>query len=263
MRIILTGKNSYIGNNIRKCLVSSGYEAQCVSVRKDFSFKDADVVIHCAALVHKKEEDYKKEYENVNFILAKEAALKAKAQGVRHFIFISTMAVYGVDEGEINRNTPLFPKTLYGKSKLKAEEYIMSLRSDEFKVTIVRPPMVYGKNCPGNFARLEKLAHITPVIPDTGNKKSLIYIGNLAFFIRDIIRGEKEGTFMPMDGEYVSTAKIMKYISVKPVSKAIGLIKYIPFSVVRKAFGTLYYGEDVASKVDYFDVENAVRESVQ
>lgn len=263
MRIILTGKNSYIGRNTRDYLISHGYEAECVSVREDVSFKGADVVVHCAAIVHKREGEYRDEYENVNFLLTKKLADKAKAEGVSQFIFMSTMAVYGVAEGEINENTPTEPKTLYGKSKLKAEKYVMSLNCDSFKTAVIRPPMVYGPKCPGNFERLKKIAEITPLIPDTGNRKSLIYMGNLAYFIGDIIKNKKDGIYMPMDGEYVSTAKLMKYISHKPVSKILGMVKLLPLGVVKKAFGTLYYSESIAQKINYVSVEEAVRSSVK
>lgn len=263
MRIILTGENSYVGRNTRDYLISQGYDAQCVSVREDVSFKGADAVVHCAAIVHKREEEYKDEYENVNFILTKKLADMAKAEGVSQFVFMSTMAVYGAAEGEINKNTPLEPKTLYGKSKLKAEKYVMSLNCDSFKTAVIRPPMVYGADCPGNFGKLKKIAEILPFIPDTGNKKSLIYMGNLSYFIGEIIRNKKEGIYMPMDGEYVSTAQIMKYIADKPVSKIMGLVKFMPLSVVKKAFGTLYYSESIAQKIDYVSVEEAVRSSVK
>lgn len=263
MKVILTGKNSYIGRNTRDRILAGGDEAQCVSVREDVSFKGADTVIHCAAVVHKREEEYKDEYEKVNFQLTKEIALRARNDGVRYFVFLSTMAVYGVSEGEINENTPLLPKTLYGKSKLKAEEYLLSLKSDDFGVAIVRPPMVYGRECPGNFQRLKKIAEIIPVIPDIGNKKSLIYAGNLACFLRNIAKNRQEGIFMPMDGEYVSTAQIMQYISGRPVSRLMGAVKYIPLNVVKKAFGSLYYSENIASMIDNYSIEYAVKESVK
>lgn len=263
MKVILTGKNSYVALNTCKYIISQGAEAECVSVREgadSIDFIGVDAVIHCAAIVHKKEKDYYNEYDIVNYELAKNIADKAKKQGVKHFVFISTMAVYGVSEGEINRNTPLNPKTLYGKSKLKAEKYIMSLNCDSFKVSVIRPPMVYGKQCPGNYAKLSKIAKIIPLIPDTKNKKSLIYIENLAYFIYDILKLGKWGVFMPMDSEYVSTALLMKYISDKTTSKMLGtIIKSIPLDIVKKAFGTLYYSEDIACNVSYVGVKDAVR----
>ncbi|MDO4301505.1 MAG: NAD-dependent epimerase/dehydratase family protein [Clostridia bacterium] len=263
MRIILTGKNSYISSNICNYLLSHGFDAECISIRNGvdgIDLRGADAIIHCAAIVHKRESDYKDEYDKVNYELTKALADKAVKYGVKHFVFLSTMAVYGVTEGKIDKFTKTEPKTLYGKSKLKAEKYLLSLKSDSFRVTIVRPPMVYGKDCPGNYAKLSKIAKIIPVIPDTANKKSLIYIGNLSLLIRDIIEKNEGGIFMPMDNEYVSTADLMRYISKKPCSKILGkALKALPFGIIKKAFGTLYYGEDIAARIDNVSVKEAVR----
>src|SRR5699024_450683 len=93
------------------------------------------------------------------------------------------MSVYGLEEGVIDDNTPLNPTTHYGKSKLQAEEKINELNNNSFKVAIVRPPMIYGKGCKGNYQRLRRLALITPVFPYIDNKRSMIYIDNLRAFI--------------------------------------------------------------------------------
>lgn len=263
MKVILTGKNSYISKNTCNYLLSCGFDAECVSIRDgidSINFTGVDAVIHCAAIVHKKEAEFKEEYEKVNYELTKELADTVLRNGVKQFVFLSTMAVYGKEEGEINENTPLLPKTLYGKSKLKAEEYLLNLNNEGFKVSVIRPPMVYGNNCPGNYKRLFKMAKITPIIPDTKNKKSLIYIENLSYLIKNIIDNKKSGIFMPMDKDYISTAELMSLISKKPCSKLLGsVLKLLPLGVVKKAFGTLYYSEKIAEKVDFIPIEKAVR----
>lgn len=262
MKVILTGKNSYISNNCYDFMLKYGYDAECITIRNgvdSIDFRGVDAIVHCAAIVHKKEADYADEYEHVNYELTKKLADKAKENGVKQFVFLSTMAVYGMVEGVIDKNTPLEPKTLYGKSKLKAEKYLLSLDSNSFKMAIVRPPMVYGKNCPGNYGRLSKIAKIMPIIPDTRNKKSLIYIENLAYLINEILKEKKKGVFMPMDGQYISTAELMRYISKKPCSKVFGsVIKLLPLGVVKKAFGTLYYDENIVAKIDYVPIKKAV-----
>ncbi len=263
MKVILTGKNSYIANNTCEFINSKGIEAQCLSVRKgvgSIDFTGVAAVVHCAAVVHKKEADYADEYDKVNYELTKKIADKAKSQGVNHFVFMSTMAVYGITEGIIYRDTPLEPKTLYGKSKLKAEKYVLSLSDENFKVTVIRPPMVYGKNCPGNYKRLSNIAKKIPIIPDTNNRKSFIYIENLAWFICDIIEKGKEGIFMPMDKNYISTAYMMNLISGKKCSKKLGaIVRLIPLNIVKKAFGSLWYGYDIGTRVGYIPVSKAVR----
>lgn len=263
MKVILTGKNSYISNNTCIYMKSLGIESECLSIRNgadSIDFTEVDAVIHCAAIVHKRESEYADEYDNINYVLTKDIAQKALNSGVKHFVFISTMAVYGKSQGEINENTPLEPVTLYGKSKLKAENYLLNEIKGKMKVTIIRPPMVYGKNCPGNYRKLSKIARLTPIIPDTKNKKSLVYIENLAYFIADIVKSGKEGIYMPMDSEYVSTADVMKLISNKYVSTLLGsILRYIPLNIVKKSFGTLYYSDDVANKIKYVDTKEAVR----
>lgn len=158
-RVLITGKNSYIGKSIKEHLLRDpvNYCVNAISVRENSwiseSFTDQDVVIHVAALVHKSEKrENPAQYVKINRDLAEEVARTAKLNGVRHFIFLSTMAVYGL-EGKIGNNvviterTPVDPKTLYAKSKVEAEKKIIALEDSNFKVTILRPPMVYGPNC--------------------------------------------------------------------------------------------------------------------
>lgn len=265
MKVILTGENGYISNNCCDFLTERGIDACCISLKQgsdSIDFKGVDAVIHCAAIVHKKEKDHKDEYEKINYELAKETADKALKEGVKHFVFMSTMAVYGKEQGEINRDTPLKPVTLYGRSKLKAEEYIYNLKSKYFNVSIIRPPMVYGKGCPGNYQKLSMIAKKLPLIPDTQNKKSLIYIENLCSVIYSILKENKGGVYMPMDNVYISTGELMSMISGKRRSRLLGLfVKIMPFGIAKKAFGTLYYGEDIACKADLVSVKDAVRSS--
>ncbi len=265
MKIILTGKNSYIASNVCKMLLSKGHSARCVSVRNGIDaleFKGIDAVIHCAAIVHKKEKKYADKYDAVNCELTAELARKAKSEGVKHFIFLSTMAVYGVKEGEISSATLLSPVTLYGKSKLKAENMLRELEDESFGVSIVRPPMVYGRGCPGNYGRLSRLSRLLPVIPLIYGKKSFIYIENLAHFITDLTEKSNFGTFMPMDGRYTSTSEFMKLISGRAYSKLLGrLVSLIPLAVLKKMFAPLWYSEDVASMCGHVSVEEAVERS--
>lgn len=265
MKIILTGKNSYIAANVCAMLRSRGHSTDCVSVRngaETVEFSGADAVIHCAAIVHKREKKYKDEYDAVNCVLTSELAKKARREGVKHFIFISTMAVYGVKEGEINKHTSLSPVTLYGKSKLKAENCLKELESETFGVSIIRPPMVYGRDCPGNYKRLSALSHILPVIPLAEGRKSFIYIENLARFITETAEKRLCGIFMPMDGRYTSAFELMGLISGRGYSVFLGkIVSHIPLSVFRKMFAPLYYSEDIAYMSDYVSVEDAVERS--
>ena len=163
-------------------------------------------------------------YFRVNRDLAYEVAKKAKKEGVSQFIFLSSMSVYGMDTGVITRDTVPHPKSLYGKSKLEAEKLIEHLNDQTYKVAILRPPMVYGKGCKGNYPKLAKLAKITPLFPDIDNKRSMIYVDNLSKFLKVIIDDNQSGLFFPQNNEYVKTSELVKLIA-KYNNKKIRLTK--------------------------------------
>lgn len=267
MKVLITGKNSYVGKNIGNFLLYKNMEVKYVSVRNGISedeFTDVDVVVHCAAIVHKKEAKFAILYDKVNYELTVDIAEKAKKKGVKQFIFMSTMAVYGKSEGEINGNTPLQPKTLYGESKLKAEKALEKIADENFKVSIIRPPMVYGRSCPGNYKKLRMLALKLPVFPLVENKRSFIYVENLAYFVWNTISEGKEGIFMPMDSKTESTDTMSKYIcSVNnkeiKFSPFLGkMVKKFPLNSLKKAFGSLYYGNDIAEVVSFTGFQEAI-----
>lgn len=256
-KILITGKNSYIGGKFKQWVEQwpEEYEVDEISVygdqwkAADFSFYD--IVFHVAGIAHRKETKKNRDlYYKVNCDLAVEVTEKAKADGVKQFIFLSTMSVYGLEQGEINKNTPTNPKNAYGKSKLEAEKLIQMLETEDFKVVILRPPMVYGEGCKGNYQLLKKFALITPIFPDFKNKRSMIYIDNLSEFIKKIIDNEKKGSFFPQNDEYMNTSEIVKMIA-KSHGKNIKLTKILnPFinlflimniSVINKVFGNLIY----------------------
>ena len=267
MKVLITGKNSYVGKNIGNFLLYKNMEVKYVSVRNGISedeFTDVDVVVHCAAIVHKKEAKFAILYDKVNYELTVDIAEKAKKKGVKQFIFMSTMAVYGKSEGEINGNTPLQPKTLYGESKLKAEKALEKIADENFKVSIIRPPMVYGRSCPGNYKKLRMLALKLPVFPLVENKRSFIYVENLAYFVWNTISEGKEGIFMPMDSKTESTDTMSKYIcsvnnkEIKFSPFLRKMVKKIPLNSLKKAFGSLYYGNDIAEVVSFTGFQEAI-----
>ncbi|MBR1444477.1 MAG: NAD-dependent epimerase/dehydratase family protein [Firmicutes bacterium] len=249
MKMIITGKKGYIASNLYNYLTKKGHSVSRVSLRDtDISLLDmsgCDVVIHCAALVHKKEKNYTiDDYMNINCRLTKELAEKAKASGVGQFIFLSTMSVYGMQSGIIDENTEEMPVTFYGKSKLAAEKELEKLSSDKFKIAVIRPPMVYGADCPGNYARLSEFAKKTFVFPYVENKRSMIYIENLCEFISLCAEHNSEGIFLVQNREYVSTMDMVRNIKKKGIyySKFMGkIVSAMKFGVFAKLFGDLYY----------------------
>lgn len=256
MNILITGENGYISNEIYKYL-NDYHDILKQSVRneeiKDIDFTRFDVVIHTAAIVHKKESHLSEiEYKKINTELTKILASKAKNAGVKQFIFFSTMAVFGDVQGEINLDTELEPISYYGKSKLEAEKCLQQLEDENFKVAIVRPPMVYGPNCPGNYALLRKLSLKTPIFPRIENRRSMIFIGNLVNFIEQLIVNNDSGVFHPQDPQFVDTSNLVKEIAKlnkkKVITTKVGafLLRLVigKSNIYNKVFGNLVYHKD-------------------
>lgn len=216
-KVLITGKNSYIGKNIECTLKNNdNFIIDKVSVRdakwRELDFSVYDSIIHTAALVHTKGYS-QKDYEEINVKLTQDVAVKAKEEGVRYFIFMSTMGLYNQNNKFINKNTPLSPKTMYAKSKLDAENFLRSIESETFKVAILRPPLVYGYNSPGNYLKFSKAAQFSPLIPKFNNERSMIYIRNLTEFIKLLLESDVSGTFFPQNKDYVNTSLLFKEIS--------------------------------------------------
>ena len=253
-RILVTGAGSYIGQSLIKYLNQwpKQYKVNGVTTHdgewKETDFSQYDVVCHTAGIAHRKEtKENAHLYYEINRDLAVEIAKKAKEQGVKQFIFLSSISVYGLDTGVINEETPLNPCTHYGKSKLEAEQKLQQLANETFNITILRPPMVYGKNCKGNFQKLVRLVEILPIFPRCNNRRSMIYIDNLSEFVRVCIDKELSGVFFPQNKEYVCTDELVLMIARqknKPmiISSVLGVVVKMlqPFSShLRKAFGSL------------------------
>jgi nucleoside-diphosphate-sugar epimerase len=253
-QILITGKNSYVGTSLKKWLGNypDKYSIDSISLRddswKEKVFSEYDVVFHVAGIAHIKEtKDNADLYYKVNRELAYEVAQKAKFEGVKQFIFLSTMSVYGKEIGVINKNTPLKPNSNYGKSKLQAEKLITSLEDKLFKVVILRPPMIYGKGCKGNYVRLSNLALKTPIFPNVNNKRSMIYIDNLSEFVKAIIDNYYSGLFCPQNNEYVKTSEMVRLIAeshgkrIRMTKLFNPLLRLLKNNTLNKVFGDLVY----------------------
>lgn len=264
-RVLITGEKSYISRSLEQYLNGcAGFCVSLLSVRGDqwrnVDFSCYDVCIHVAGIAHQKENNRNKDsYYQVNRDLAIEVAKKAKKDGVSQFVFFSTMSVYGVDEGIITQETCPVPKSHYGISKLQAEEKLQQMHDTCFVVVILRPPMVYGEGCPGNYQQLVRLAKIVPFFADYSNQRSMISIDRLCQFVRERIEQPIGGIFFPQDEQYRCTCKMILEIAQKN-GRQIALIKaFNPVIAIlrrltkggRKAFGTLIYrGEN--SCIKYF-----------
>lgn len=257
-KILITGSNSYIGTSFDKWVSKwpDNYKVDSIAVKtdewKEKSFQVYDVLFHVAAVVHVKEDDID-QYFRINRDLALEIANKAKQEGVKQFIFLSTMGVYGTEIGYITKGTEPKPKTSYAKSKYEAEGLLSELNDDKFKVTILRPPIVYGKNCKGNYTRLAGMALRLPLFPDVNNQRSMIYIDNLSEFIRLIIDYCASGIFFPQNMNYVNTTELVSLIA-KAHGKELKNTRLFNFGVnigtilsetFRKVFGSFIYDKGI------------------
>lgn len=265
MRVLITGENGYISNELEKYFKckSVPFEVIKKSIRVDsldnIDLIGVDIVIHTAAIVHKKETKINESiYFEVNTKLTKFLAEKAKMSGVKQFIFFSTMAVYGDVRGEISNRTVYSPTSLYGKSKLAAEEILQELNSNYFNVAIVRPPMVYGPKCPGNYRTLSVFSRKSPIFPDIENVRSMIFIYNLTEFIYQLVKNHESGIFHPQDSDFINTTELVKEIGIAHKKKIftnffVGkLLKKIigRKAIYQKVFGDLYYAKKLSNYKD-------------
>jgi len=253
-RVLITGKNSYIGTSLENWLMREPdkYKVDTIDM-KDGSWKEEDfskyeIVFHVAGIAHIKEtSDNQDIYYKVNRDLAHETAQKAKQDGVGQFVFLSSMSVYGIGNGVIDKNTPIDPISAYGKSKFEAEELINKLQGNSFTVATLRPPMVYGKGCRGNYPRLVGLALKTPIFPKVDNKRSMIYINNLSEFVKNLIDNQSGGLFFPQNAEYVNTSDMVRLIAEVHGKQVVmtrlfnPLLRLLNVSMVNKLFGDLVY----------------------
>lgn len=286
-RILITGAGSYIGTYVENYLNQwpEDYQVDTIDMIdgswKKRSFRGYDAVYHVAGIVHrekaKNDPTQTALYSSVNTHLAIETAKKAKADGVKQFLFMSSASVYGLTASvgqvvTITKDTPLEPVDNYGISKAKAEEGLQTLAGEGFKLAILRPPMVYGKGCRGNYATLAKLAKKLPVFPYVNNRRSMLYMENLAEFVRLLIEDEAEGVFCPQNREYVNTSEMVRSIA-KANGRHILILHGVGWMLkllrpltekVDKAFGSLCYDFALSDyPKDYCrkNLEDSIRET--
>ena len=215
-RILIIGANSYIGTRLSAYLArfSEQYTVETLSVHgqtpDEYDFHGADAIVHVAAIVHRKDtEKLQPLYDAVNCDLAATVAEKAKREGVRQFVLMSSIGVYGKIEGVIDENSALQPKTRYDRSKLSAERRIAPLADDTFSVTILRSPVVFGPGAKGNPARLERVAKRLPFCPDFENRRSVVRIETLCETIKGLLDEPRSGIFFPQEPAPVSTSELI------------------------------------------------------
>lgn len=275
-KILITGANSYIGTSFEDYIKNNFPDEYVVDTVdmidgswRETSFADYDSIFHVAGIAHSDtgnvSEERKVLYYKINTDLTVETAKKAKADGAKQFVFMSSAIVYGDSaplgkQKIITRDTPISPANFYGDSKVQAENGILPLNDEAFRVVVLRPPMIYGKGSRGNYPLLSKIAQKLPFFPDVHNQRSMLYVENLCEFVRLMIENEEQGVFLPQNSEHTNTSEMVKMIA-ESHGKRIRLVKGCTWclmlarhmtKLVDKAFGNLVYDPSVSQyKADY------------
>ena len=259
------------------------YKVDTIDMTKDSwkntDFSKYDVIFHVAGIAHADvgsvTEEQKQLYYKINTDLAVEVAEKAKKAGVNQFIFMSSMIVYsGCKEKIITSSTVPKPLNFYGDSKWQADQKIRKLLDQNFKVVVLRPPMIYGKGSKGNYPALVKLAMKLPVFPAIKNKRSMLHIDNLCQFVKLMIDNQESGIFFPQNKEYTNTSDMVKMIAdvkkrkiimVPRMKFVIQMINKTPGKIGElgtKAFGDLAYDMSMSEYKEEYRVRTLM-ESIE
>ena len=270
--LMITGASGFIGSNFIKkygdiynivpvCLIENKPE--------DLDYTGVDTILHLAALVHQMKGAPEEKYYEVNTELTRRLAVSAKKQGVKHFVFYSTVKVYGFDgdlenhEFRLTENSECNPNDPYGASKYEAEKILRAIEEDRFKVAVVRPPMVYGEGVKGNMLSLMKLINILPMIPFNydNNRRSIISTENLLYMTHLIIKNKADGVYLGTEGNPVSIKQIAKSIEMGIGKKRVNiklpnlifkLIYKVKPNIMVRLYGTLAFTqEDNYIKIGY------------
>lgn len=245
--ILITGANGFVGRTLCEFLADKQYRI-CTVVRRlhdesivrpevrnyvvkditgdtDWSeiLADIDIVIHLAARVHvmdDKADDPKAEFYKVNVEGTVNLARQAQKEGVKRFLFLSTVKVNGEETNvtPFTEKDPPAPKDFYGMSKYEAESRLWSIAAESgLEVVVIRCPLIYGPNVKGNFLRLLQLAESRVPLPlaSIRNKRSIVSIDNLIDFLVRCIEHEAASgqTFLISDGEDLSTPELITRIT--------------------------------------------------
>lgn len=281
-KVLIIGKSSYIGlafkNWIEKKEVD--WTVETVSSRND-AWKQAeygsyDCILHLAGIAHvDASAEMEQEYYRVNRDLTVDSCRKAKNEGCKQFVFMSSIIVYGESKSlepvMISAKTKPQPNGFYGNSKLQAEEGILPMSDDSFAVASVRPPMVYGKNSKGNYPKLAKLAKKCPIFPDMDNQRSMIHVDNLCEFLYLLIGDCGGGVYCPQNRQYVKTTDLVSEIASVQGKRVIKTRLFNPLirllarrvTLISKVFGSLCYEQELSDYYNWAYCVHDFKESVK
>lgn len=241
MNILLTGATGFVGGALLRHLKATTEHQVTVSLRqpdaavsaladhtvlwnltedKPLNLEGIDCVIHAAARVHQLREtavDPLAEFRAVNTAGTLRLAQAAIAAGVKRFVYVSTIHVNGHERDQpYTVNDLPQPTDPYGISKWEAEQGLQAL-GEQMEVVIVRPPLVYGPDAPGNFGRLVRAVERGMPLPfgNIRNRRSLIALDNLVDFLCCVAEHPRAAgeTFLVSDGAAISTPQLIQEIA--------------------------------------------------
>lgn len=240
--VLVTGASGFVGRHVAPALAREGWQVRR-AVRSRDSAEDevviesigpetdwsaaldgVDAVVHLAARVHHKHEEHAVQlYRNVNIAGTLHLARSAATAGVRQFIFVSTVLVHGrSNEGRapFSEDDILTPRGLYGMSKAAAEAGLRTLaRDSDMKISVIRPPLVYGAGAKGNFALLTRAVSLGMPLPFAAihNQRAFLAVQNLSSFIlRRLAYPDPASNFeifLVADREQVSTPEFIERLA--------------------------------------------------
>lgn len=223
MNILITGSTGFVGSNFIQCNYFTKHNIIEFDIRqdKDFSkFDNIDIIIHLAGIAHDtKNKKNANDYYIVNTEYTKIIFNKFINSNAKKFIFLSSIkAVTDYSDSIIDELMMPNPKSVYGKSKLLAEKFILENEIPEYKkFYILRPSLIYGSNLKGNLYSLFSFITKFKFWPFVSikNKRSYCYIGNLFFSINEIIENNviKSGIYNISDNDPISTTDLIKIFS--------------------------------------------------
>lgn len=255
MKILVTGANGFIGKRLIKTLYNNDFVvrgstrsiASLSSPHKDCEYismgeldattdwtkalDKVDIVIHCAGRAHILDENSNSpidDFRKINVDVTLRLAREASKSGVKRFIFLSSIGVNGnINSSPFTEDDTPAPVQDYALSKLEAEQGLNKIAmKNEMEVVIIRPPLVYGPDAPGNFATLMRWMNKNIPLPfgAINNKRSFVAVDNLIDLIITCIKHPSAANqvFLVSDGEDLSTTELLTC-----VAKALGKKSYL------------------------------------
>lgn len=282
--IMLTGASGFVGKHFLQ-KYSTKYRIICANVRttqiENLELQGVDTIVHLAAIVHQEKKISREEYFRVNTELTEKLALAAKKAGVKHFIFFSTVKVYGYD-GEIKDQEKILTEKddcfvtgdPYGESKLAAEKILKNLEDTSFCVSILRPPMIYGVGVKGNMKLLVSLIQKCPILPFaySKNRRSMVSIQNLLYCLGLIIEQRKSGIFLPLDEKNISIQEMVEEIerALRVKRMNISLPSFLFFALVKifpsrmnRLYGSLQFDNTETRKILGYHAQLSYQEGIE